>query len=201
MDYETAIPGHYDAFFSFPINKGGYSGVGVYTNSQTALPLKAEEGITGTLPKTPLSHDERISPTYPLARELNLMVDEDGNTPSDLAFLDYEGRGLILDYGLFVIFTLYCPNESSDVRHPYKMNFHYTLQERVRRLVEEDHRKVIVLGDINICSTPFDHAEGHLERVQTGFYEQSARKWLKEWLDSEKGCMTDIVWKFWPDRK
>jgi AP endonuclease-2 len=201
MDYGTAVPGPFDGFFSFPISKGGYSGVGVYTDSRTAVPLKAEEGISGKLqPKPPLSPEERIGPTYPLAHELDLMTDEDGKTPTDLAVLDAEGRGLILDFGLFVLFNLYCPNESSDARHPYKMNFHYLLHERVKRLVEQQ-REVIVLGDINICSTPLDHAEGHLERVQAGFYDHSARKWLQEWLDPETGVMTDVIRSFWPDRK
>jgi AP endonuclease 2 len=201
LDYGLAVPGIFDSFFSFPVNKGGYSGVAVYTNSRTAVPLKAEEGITGKLqPKPPLSTEERISPTYPYAHELDLMPDEEGATPSDLAELDTEGRALVLDFGLFVLFNLYCPNETSDARLPYKMNFHHTLHERVRRLIEQG-RQVIVLGDINICSTPLDYCEGHLERAQVGFYDHPARQWMRDWLDPEKGSMIDVVRKFWPDRK
>lgn len=206
----VAVPDNYDSFFSFPITKGGYSGVAVYTSSQTALPLKAEEGLSGLIqPRPPLSPHERISATYPSAHTINLMpsnpTSEDLNPttqsrPTDLLSLDSEGRALVLDFGLFVLINLYCPNEASDARLPFKLNYHRMLEERVRILVEKEEREVIVVGDINVCANPIDHGDGHLPSFKEGFWEPPCRAWFYEWLDP-KGKMIDVVRRFWPDRK
>jgi AP endonuclease 2 len=201
-----ALPSTYDSFFSFPTNKLGYSGVGIYTRVLTARPSKAEEGLTGTIHPANLkppwdAHTERISSAYPCASQLEdqLFPDEDGTTPSDLSVLDAEGRALTLDFGLFVLINTYCPNETSPTRLPYKMNYHLVLQSRVEQLVREG-REVIVLGDLNICAQPLDHCDGHLESVREGFWEHPARKWAKGFF-GEGGRMIDVVRMFWPDRK
>jgi len=200
LDKNVGVPGPYHSFFSFPANKGGYSGVAVYTNSRAVMPSKAEEGLSGQLqPKPPLTTEETISVSYPSIRRIDLLADAQGNTPADFMILDCEGRSLVLDFGLFVLINVYCPNESSDERLVFKMNFHLMLQERVRILVEEG-REVIVVGDINICSTPLDHGEGHLPSRASNFYDHPARTWFRQWLEPE-GCMIDLVRKFWPERK
>jgi AP endonuclease-2 len=200
LDQNVGLPGPYHAFFSFPTTKGGYSGVAVYTDSRKAIPLKAEEGLSGVLqPKPPFSQEERISATYPKAHVLDLIADDEGYKPADLTTLDSEGRALVLDFGLFVLINLYCPNEASEERLVFKMNFHIMLQERVRQLMAQG-RDVMVVGDINVCATPLDHGEGHLNSRFTGFYDHPARAWLRDWLEP-KGCMIDFVRKFWPDRK
>ncbi|TFY71284.1 hypothetical protein EVG20_g1729 [Dentipellis fragilis] len=197
----VALPESFDAFLSFPISRGGYSGVAVYTDAAKITPLKAEEGLSGKIqPKPPLTPEERVSRSYPYAHEIELMPDAEGNTPSDLSTLDCEGRGLVLDFGLFVLINLYCPNETSDERLPFKMNYHLMLQERVRKLVEEEKREVIVLGDMNICATPLDHCDGHLPSNASTFYDHPARAWFHKWLEPN-GYMIDIVRKHWPGRK
>lgn len=196
----VALPDDFEAFFSFPQNKGGYSGVAVYADSRTVTPLRAEEGLSGILqPKPPLMSDDRISRSYPCAHEIELVPDEHGSTPSDFAALEAEGRALIVDFGLFVLINVYCPNETSDARLPFKINFHVMLQDRVRKLMNEG-REVVVVGDINICATPLDHCDGHLASNTATFYDHPARAWFHRWL-SPIGCMTDVVRRFWPDRK
>ncbi|KAG1841234.1 Endonuclease/exonuclease/phosphatase [Suillus subalutaceus] len=196
----VALPDDFEAFFSFPQNKGGYSGVAVYADSRTVTPLRAEEGLSGILqPKPPLTSDDRISRSYPCAHEIELMPDEHGSTPSDFAALEAEGRALIVDFGLFVLINVYCPNETSDARLPFKINFHIMLQDRVRKLMNEG-REVVVVGDINICATPLDHCDGHLASNTATFYDHPARAWFHGWL-SPIGCMTDAVRTFWPGRK
>ncbi|KAG2136393.1 Endonuclease/exonuclease/phosphatase [Suillus clintonianus] len=200
LSHRIALPDYFEAFFSFPQNKGGYSGVAVYTDSRTITPLRAEEGLSGILqPKPPLTSDERISRSYPCAHEIELMPDEHGSTPSDFAALEAEGRALIVDFGLFVLINVYCPNETSDARLPFKINFHVMLQDRVRQLMNEG-REVVVVGDINICATPLDHCDGHLASNAATFHDHPARAWFHRWL-SPIGCMTDAVRTFWPDRK
>ncbi|TFK51939.1 DNase I-like protein [Heliocybe sulcata] len=195
----AALPGRFNAFFSFPVNKGGYSGVAVYTDSHTAIPLKAEEGLSGRIqPRPPLSPEERVSSSYPQAHDMDLFPDEQENTPSDLLPLDSEGRALVLDFGLFVLINVYCPNETSHARLPFKMNYHLMLQERVAKLVSEG-REVIVVGDMNVCAASLDHCDGHLPSHASVFYEHPARRWMRDWLEPN-GPMVDAVRKFWPDR-
>ncbi|KAG8220794.1 Endonuclease/exonuclease/phosphatase [Butyriboletus roseoflavus] len=200
LDRNLAVPDPFHAFFSFPASKGGYSGVAVYTDTRTVTPLKAEEGLSGTIqPKVPLTTDERISHSYPSAHEIELMPDDHHHTPSDLVALDAEGRALVLDFGLFVLINVYCPNETSDARLPFKMNYHLMLQERVNKLINEG-REVIVVGDINICATPLDHCDGHLTSNAATFHDHPARAWFHNWL-TPNGCMADVVRSFWPGRK
>ncbi|KAH9933485.1 Endonuclease/exonuclease/phosphatase [Fomitopsis serialis] len=179
LQRDAALPGQYHSFFSFPINKGGYSGVAVYTNSRRVTPLRAEEGLSGMLqPKPPLSEEERVSPSYPQPHHIDFYSDEQSDVP--------------LDFGLFVLINVYCPAETTETRLPFKMNFHLMLQERVRKLVEEEHREVMVLGDINVSATPLDHADGNLP--------SNAAKWMRKWLEPD-GPMVDAIRPFWPDRK
>ncbi|KAI9464466.1 Endonuclease/exonuclease/phosphatase [Lactarius psammicola] len=197
---DVAFLDSFDSFFSFPDSKGGYSGVAVYTASRTATPLKAEEGLSGRLQqKPPQSPEERVSRSYPAAHELELVPDDDGQTPYDLLSLDLEGRALVLDFGLFVLINLYCPNEGSDARFPYKMNYHLMLQERVKGLIAEG-REVVVVGDLNVCAAPIDHCDGHLPSNASTFWDHPARVWMRDWL-TPHGPLVDVLRLFWPDRK
>jgi AP endonuclease 2 len=156
LERNIALPGSFDAFFSFPQSRGGYSGVGTFTSGDV-VPLKAEEGLSGTLPgtKPPLTFDERIE-GCPSAEDLQdvFLPDESGNKPNTLASLDSEGRALMLDFGLFVLINTYCPNETSDARLPFKMNYHLMLEDRVRRLMTQG-RDVIVVGETSWCPGRF----------------------------------------------
>ncbi|KAF8508888.1 Endonuclease/exonuclease/phosphatase [Gautieria morchelliformis] len=201
LQKHMAVPNGYDSFFSFPVAKGGYSGVAVYTKSDIVAPLKAEEGLTGNIqPKPPFKEQERVSPTYPQAHQIEFYHDENGDTPSSLTSLDAEGRALVLDFGLFVLVNLYCPAEISDTRLPYKMNFHLLLEERVRKLIHEEGREVIIVGDINVTAAPIDHCDGELPSQQADFWSRPPRAWLKNWL-VPLGPMVDVVRDAWPERK
>ncbi|KAG9004729.1 Class II abasic (AP) endonuclease [Tulasnella sp. 427] len=204
LERSTALPGPYHGFFSFPVSKGGYSGVAVYADSRAAIPIKAEEGLTGMLqPKPPLSLEERISSTssYPDPEDFNFFPEEDGSTPPDFttAGIDFEGRTLAVDFGLFVLINVYCPAETSDSRISFKMNFHRLLEKRVRSLIAEG-REVILVGDINIAATPLDHGEGSLASRQIGFYEHPPRAWYKSFLEPY-GPMIDAVRRSHPGRE
>ncbi|KAJ8502758.1 hypothetical protein ONZ45_g11466 [Pleurotus djamor] len=230
LDKSVGLPAEYDAFFSFPVNKGGYSGVAVYTRKDVVVPSGAEEGLSGTLPLPknityPLDPKFHVSDTYPRASSMFLLpecrdgADQSPETPALLTHLDLEGRSLTIDFGLFVLINLYCPNETSDVRLPFKMNFHLLLEERVKHLVHGEKREVIVVGDMNICAAPEDHCEGHLqtgtleddsaymqtfvpdERKGQGFWRHPAREWFRRWIDNEDGMLVDVLRRQWPDRK
>ncbi|KAF8313204.1 DNase I-like protein [Clavulina sp. PMI_390] len=206
LDQQTAVPSPYDSFFSFPKTKGGYSGVAVYTNPSSAIASKAEEGLTGIMqPKPPLTPLERVSSSslsYPRAEDLPLLSDDENGVPAprDLNELDSEGRALVLDFGLFVLINTYCPNDASDARMIFKMNYHFMLEARVKALIDEG-REVMVVGDINVVSALIDHAEGNLESRKAGFLDAPHRRWFRAWLEEGGGPMIDIVRRFWPDRE
>ncbi|KAF5361958.1 hypothetical protein D9756_002784 [Leucocoprinus leucothites] len=205
----VALPPSYDSFFSFPLKKSGYSGVATYTRIATVTPVKAEEGITGLIqPKPPFTPEERVSryENYPP----QLMY----NDELDYKHLDSEGRAVTVDFGLFVLINVYCPNDGTgtDERDKYKMDYHRVLSERVRGLQEEG-REVIVLGDINACAAVIDHCEGNIMVArgkaagmedEDGFWERECRRWLRDWLQTKDGTggpLIDIVRRFWPGRK
>ena len=99
-----ACPGPYDAFWSFPRSKTGYSGVCTYVDSRYCVPLKAEEGITGLLlddkastMKPPWTPAERIG-SYPEMEEM-VFLDEVDGMAFDPKRLDMEGRAVVCDFG------------------------------------------------------------------------------------------------------
>ncbi|KAJ7230209.1 Endonuclease/exonuclease/phosphatase [Mycena pura] len=213
----VGAPPSYHAFFSFPQNKSGYSGVAVYARTAAVLPLKAEEGLTGLLqPTPPHTAAERVSTldAYPDVGAVSADL-------VDLRALDSEGRALVLDFGLFVLINVYCPNDGTETeeRLKYKADFHALLEARVRGLIAVERREVIVVGDLNACAAVMDHAEGPLivgraqaEGVQgeEGFLAHGARRWLRDWLISDddgcsgnkgKGCLVDVVRRLHPDRR
>ncbi|KAK4685463.1 AP endonuclease 2, partial [Tremellales sp. Uapishka_1] len=203
LEKTMACPGRYDAFWTFPRSKTGYSGVCTYVNSDLCVPLKAEEGITGLLlsdksstMKPPWTPEERIG-CYPDI-DPSLMTDEVDGSSFDMKKLDIEGRAVVVDFGLFILFNLYSPNETNETRYPYKMNFLHVLQKRVQLLMDAG-REVIIAGDINIMRAPIDSGEGGIRTSAEQHYEHPARRIFDNWI-APKGPMVDVVRESWPDR-
>ncbi|PPQ65181.1 hypothetical protein CVT24_011058 [Panaeolus cyanescens] len=211
---DVGLPAEFDSFFSFPLKKGGYSGVGTYIRRDIAIALKAEEGISGCLqPKVPFTEEERISPPLSLVGNVE---DDNDIIETDYKTLDSEGRTIITDLGLFVLINVYCPNDSgTPEREKFKMDFHRVMERRVALLIKQG-REVMVVGDLNACAAVEDHVEGRLmvERGlkeglsgEEGFWGKEYRRLLKDWLITDedngdsKGCLVDIVRRFWPHRK
>ncbi|OCF38997.1 exodeoxyribonuclease III [Kwoniella heveanensis CBS 569] len=147
--------------------------------------------------KPPWTEEERIG-CYPDMRDGMTWMDEVDGKEFEPKRLDMEGRAVVCDFGLFVLFNLYCPNETNDTRRPYKMNFLRCLQERVR-LLREAGREVIIAGDINIMRAPIDSGEGGIRTSAEQHYEHPARRILDDWC-APKGDMVDVVRESWPDR-
>lgn len=213
----------WESFWDFHPNRG-YSGTATYINKQTVgLPEKAEYGLTGRKAQGAVVPNPGVSsspaPAIPASN---------GNSPAGIGghpidcrdeldddlyhSLDEEGRGVIVDFGLFVLFNLYCP-VASDVdspRYNFRMAFHQCLNERARKLLAQG-REVIIVGDINIARQPIDHcdySQSHsdrtseedkeLERVK--FYEESvARTWFNTFLQP-RGPFHDVHREFFPHR-
>ncbi|KAG0191830.1 Class II abasic (AP) endonuclease [Apophysomyces sp. BC1034] len=134
------VPG-YDAYFSFPKTKHGYSGVAVYVR-QSLVPQLTQEGIVdgSCLDMTELT-----------------------NSPEAL---DAEGRCIIMDFKLFVLFNIYFPNDASDTRRSFKMDYHHCARKRIDALLKQG-RQVILVGDINAVHEELDHCDPKQNRQIT----------------------------------
>ncbi|KAK6341871.1 Class II abasic (AP) endonuclease [Orbilia blumenaviensis] len=203
-DDMVLIPG-WDSYFTFPKHKKGYSGVAIYTRQSKISPTKAEEGITGHLPPTgagrnvtyrDLPEDQQIG-GYPT-------IDKD-----DGVTLDSEGRGLVVDFGLFVLIGTYCPvGREEEARQDFRMAWLNALEERIRNLTKMG-RRVVTVGDLNIAPEPIDSADAWEMQKRLGpdsvemleWREVPAKKLLRGLCEpSEEAVMVDLVRQFFPER-
>ncbi|KAF8944238.1 Class II abasic (AP) endonuclease [Haplosporangium gracile] len=195
LDTDIALVSGYDSYWSFHRTKSGYSGVVIYVKDHIKL-LGAEEGISGILsgytPAPALTvttrsleqddledfsgddgddGDEHLSGSSNgtrVRRQQQLSFEQTvAETMTHFPELDNEGRGLILDFGFFVLFNLYCPNETDDQRRPFKMAYYRLLEARVRDLIARG-KQVIVMGDMNVIPTELDHCDPERWKKESG---------------------------------
>lgn len=190
IDRNMACLDRYDAFFSSfrrTAKGSGIHGTCIYTRRAVVIPSKAEEGISSTLLPPDSTSRDRIG-GYPSITDTDL-------TLADMKDLDLEGRTTIVDCGLFVVITVYCPNAGEkEERHVFKQKFNTMLEERVRSLIRLG-REVVVCGDINVThSLESDDKMKIPER-------DSFKTWLRDMIHEKDGILVDITRKFHPTRK
>ncbi|KAF9149707.1 Class II abasic (AP) endonuclease [Linnemannia schmuckeri] len=229
LDTDIALVPGYDSYWSFHRTKLGYSGVVIYVKDHIKL-LGAEEGISGILsgytPAPGLTVTTRSLEQDDLE---DCSGDDDDEHLSggsngigvrrrgqqQLSFeqrvaeamtqfpdLDNEGRGLILDFGFFVLFNLYCPNETDDQRRPFKMAYYRLLEARVQDLIARG-KEVIVMGDMNVVPTELDHCDPERWKKESGeseFGNTEPRRWFNAFL-APNGPLTDLYRVFHKDER
>ncbi|KAI0162200.1 DNase I-like protein [Xylariaceae sp. FL1272] len=153
-DDMVLVPG-WDVFFSLPRTKKGYAGVAIYTRNSVCAPIKAEEGITGSLcpPNSTTSfrdlpEDQRIG-GYPRLDQMTEAINED--------LLDSEGRCVILEFPAFVLIGTYSPATRDETRDNFRIGYNTALDARVRNLIAMEKR-VVLTGDLNIVRDTIDTA-------------------------------------------
>lgn len=93
------------------------------------------------------------------------------------AEFDNEGRTLIVDYGEFILFSMYFPNGGmSEARLKYKMDFYNAFLEFINN-VKEQGKKLIICGDINTAHTEIDIARPKENEKVSGFLQEE-RAWI-----------------------
>ncbi|KAG0250084.1 Class II abasic (AP) endonuclease [Mortierella polycephala] len=202
LDTDIALVPGYDSYWSFHRTKSGYSGVVIYVKDHIKL-LATEEGISGVLSgniSVPSPKPSNGSTSITLENSNKKRVGgyptlEGESTAVHTRFqeLDTEGRGLILDFGFFVLFNLYCPNETDETRLPFKMDYYHLLEARVRELIKEG-REVIVMGDMNVVPTELDHCDPGKWKKESGrteFTDTPPRQWFNSFL-APQGPLTDL---------
>ncbi|KAF9984790.1 Class II abasic (AP) endonuclease, partial [Modicella reniformis] len=229
LESDLALVPGYDSFWSFHRTKSGYSGVAIYIKDHIKL-VAAEEGISGVLsgniiatPGSQLSSQSAAwsanswssssTSTTTVLNSFNsekkrgvvggypsLGSGDEAATVARFQELDTEGRGLVLDFGLYVLFNLYCPNETDETRLPFKMDYYHLLEARVRALLKEG-REIIVVGDMNVIPTELDHCDPAKWKKESGendFTNTPPRRWFNNFL-APTGPMTDLLRVFHKD--
>ncbi|KAF9353838.1 Class II abasic (AP) endonuclease [Mortierella sp. NVP85] len=216
LETDIALVPGYDSYWSFHRTKSGYSGVVIYIKDHIKI-VAAEEGISGVLSgnnsiqsrssssrsSTPGASsssrtDSNRKPVggYPSPREGG----DEAAALTRYQELDSEGRGIMLDFGFFVLFNLYCPNETDETRLPFKMDYYHLLEARVRELIKEG-REVIVVGDMNVIPTELDHCDPAKWKKDAGeedFTNTLPRRWFNGFL-APVGPLTDLYRVFHKD--
>lgn len=163
------VPGFY-SFISIPQAKRGYSGVGCWVRilpddhpmAEALKVTKAEEGITGLLSikagKSSTSY--RDDPNIGIGGYESLGLDDEDE--SEGLKLDSEGRCVMIELACnIIVINVYCPANSglSAEGSAFRMKYLKVLFKRIRNLSEMGKR-VILMGDVNVCRDLIDHAEG-----------------------------------------
>lgn len=220
LDTDLALVPGYDSYWTFHKTKSGYSGVVIYIKDHIKI-VAAEEGISGVLSgNTSVQGAQMSSQSSSSTNRSSSSAGASNNADSDrkpvggyplpesddtTAFaryqeLDSEGRGIILDFGFFVLFNLYCPNETDETRLPFKMDYYHLLEARVRGLIKEG-REVIVMGDMNVIPTELDHCDPAKWKKESGeddFTNTPPRRWFNSFL-APAGPLTDLYRVFHRD--
>lgn len=159
----------YDCFYALP--NRAYSGVATICKKEYS-PIACEIGFTGGDPDNHLgSFDE-------LYNEFSRI---------ELRELDNEGRVVITDHKLFILFNVYFPHGSGDPkREIFKMKFNRAIEIRIQSLIKSG-RQIILVGDLNIAHREIDHCDpiqSNKELMLRCYDDHPPRKWFDNWISS-----------------
>ena len=95
---------------------------------------------------------------------------------------DQEGRVLCCEYDKFYLVNCYTPNSKDGlVRLDYRMQWEDDFRAFLKKL--EDHKPVILCGDLNVAHEEIDLKNPKTNRMNAGFSDQERAK-MSELLDS-----------------
>ncbi|KAJ3060600.1 DNA-(apurinic or apyrimidinic site) lyase 2, partial [Rhizoclosmatium hyalinum] len=81
-----------------------------------------------------------------------------------------------------------CPDETD--RYAFKSRFQTAVSIIINSLTHTSKRNVILLGDLNVCHKPIDHADPNnnvRENKLDAFGETMGRKWMDSLLEGQDG--------------
>ncbi|KAK9829784.1 hypothetical protein WJX72_007901 [[Myrmecia] bisecta] len=194
LEREFALVDGWESFFVFCRTRTGYSGVATFCRAGIAVPVAAQEGITGVLCLEASSGGADAGALANCYGELHARFSQE-----ELKDIDNEGRCVITDHGSFVLFNIYGPalsmEDNIEARFAYKLRFYEALQCRADAL-RAAGRRVIITGDLNISPAKIDLCDPAEQ-----FEERRDRKWLHCWLTDGGGPFVDVFRQFHPNRK
>ncbi|XP_031402844.1 DNA-(apurinic or apyrimidinic site) lyase 2 isoform X2 [Punica granatum] len=146
----------------------------------------SEEGFTGLL----RNNTKEEAPAAVVAGLEDFGKDE-------LLQIDNEGRCIITDHSLFILFNLYGPRAVSDdtERIQFKLKFYKILQRRWEHLLQQG-RRILVVGDLNIAPAAIDRCDAGPD-----FEKNEFRTWLRSMTVQAGGPFFDVFRALHPDRR
>lgn len=162
------VPGFY-SFISIPQFKKGYSGVGCWIRilredhplHDALQVVKAEEGITGFLSIKVGNSNIRYRDDCSVGIGGYESLGLDNNDMTEALKIDTEGRCVMVELACnIVVISVYCPanSTSSEDGEILRVKFLRVLFKRIRNL-DKIGKRVLLMGDLNICRDLTDHAE------------------------------------------
>jgi AP endonuclease 2 len=157
-------------------------------------PLDANEGLLGPVGGADVDVDDELWASAEHGMSDNCLSGDDkdalGNCcqlptalkPSDYVLIRDEGRVVISDHGLFVLFNIYIPAVSVEGRARFKLTFCRALERKVRAL-RAVGRHVIVVGDWNIAPFAIDVADDVSDTE--AWNKRPSRAWLRDVMMGE----------------
>ena len=166
---EIALAPGFSTFISGTRDGSAYAGVLIAVRNAALPVIAVQEGLTGVLSAAgsrggsgsssarsvlDVTYGAPHGDDWPPVAATTVCA-----TIDDLA-LDSEGRALIVDLGIFVLMNIYAPSLSSEnpERASFKAAFHALLAASSRALALAG-RRVILVGDLNVCHAPLDTCE------------------------------------------
>ncbi|KAL8137833.1 hypothetical protein V2J09_003834 [Rumex salicifolius] len=114
-------------------------------------------------------------------------------TNDELLEIDSEGRCIITDHGNFVLFNIYGPRADPDDEE--RIRFKTTFYKKRWELLQQQERRIIVVGDLNIAPSAIDRCEAGPDFEQNEF-----RKWFRSILVKYGGTFFDVFKEKHPER-
>lgn len=109
---------------------------------------------------------------------------------------DLEGRAVTLEFDNFYLINVYVPNSQRELaRLEYRMQWEDDFRAYIRRL--DQHKPVIVCGDLNVAHQEIDLKNPKTNRRNAGFTDEERGK-MTELLASD---LVDSFRYFYPDRE
>ena len=176
----------YNSYFSFCNTRGGYSGVATFCKENIATPINATNDFSVT--------------------SCNSNTPEFGNqTNEDLEQIQInqlkeEGRCIITEHDYFILINIYVPAVSVEGREVFKMVFLKALRRKIDSL-KAAGKKVIVVGDFNICPSVFDRAGPILYSSEAEWEQSPSRRWLHHLLHEKGPGLVDSFRELHPNVK
>lgn len=189
----------YNSYWTFNNNnnrKHAYSGCVTYTRKSTVNVISAEQGFTGLL------CDKQTS-IYGCTELLYTHY-----SMQELRELDSEGRCVICNIdNKFLLFNVYLPNASDDIRDDFKLRYYNALQLRLELLIRAGYN-VIVCGDVNTAHKRIDHCDYSNVSMKKQnnnddndiFEEKPSRIWLDNMM-VPNGHFIDLYRYYYPNKQ
>lgn len=109
---------------------------------------------------------------------------------------DQEGRVITLEFEKFYFVTVYTPNSQSELaRLAYRMDWEDDFQAYLKKL--EEHKPVIVTGDMNVAHKEIDLKNPKTNRKNAGFTDEERKKFT----DFLEQGFVDTFRYFYPDQQ